>query len=427
MSTELTKELLSFVNASPSAFHTVKNIELMLKTDGYTELKESDAWNIDPAGKYYVKRNDSSIIAFHVGENLADYRFNIVASHGDYPAFKVKEKSDIDVKGKYIQLNTEGYGGMICSTWFDRPLSVAGRVIVKNGNHLETRLINIDRDILIIPSLAIHMNRQVNDGVAYNKQVDMVPLFGGSRMSKGDFDSMIANELGIDKDAIYGKDLYVYNRMEGRQWGEKQEFISAPHLDNTECAFATLKGFIEGYGKDSISVYACFDNEEVGSMSKQGAGSTFIYDVLRRINLSLGLKEEDFYRAVASGFMVSADNAHAVHPNHPEKTDVENCAYMNEGIVIKSHAGQKYTSDAVSIAVFKDICHEADVPVQFFANRSDEAGGSTLGNIITSHISINAVDIGFAQLAMHSSFETAGSMDVEYMVRAIKTFMSRNA
>ncbi len=426
MSVELNKELLSFVNSSPSAFHTVLNIEAMLKEDGYKELYESEAWDIDFKGKYYVKRNDTSIIAFHIGENLTDYSFNIAASHSDYPTFKIKEKPELKVKDKYVQLNTEGYGGMICSTWFDRPLSVAGRVIIKNDDHLESRILKIDRDILIIPSLAIHMNRQVNDGTAYNKQVDMIPLFGAGSTSAGDFDNMIADELGVEVDSIYGKDLYIYNRSEGTLWGEKQEFISAPHLDDGECAFTTLKGFLKGYSKKSVNVYACFDNEEVGSMSKQGAGSSFIYDILRRINYGLGLNEEDYHRALASSFMVSADNAHAVHPNHPEKTDAENCVYMNEGIVIKSHAGQKYTSDAVSTAIFRDICKEAEVPVQFFANRSDEAGGSTLGNIITSHVSINAVDIGLAQLAMHSSFETAGSKDVEYMVDAMTKFFGRH-
>ncbi len=422
MNTELSQELLSFIKNSPTAFHTVNNIEKTLCNNGYTELSESNTWNIQPDGKYYVKRNDTSIIAFNVGKDISRYCFNIVASHSDYPAFKIKEKPEIEVKNKYVQLNTEGYGGMICYSWFDRPLSVAGRVVVKDGNRLKNCLVNIDRDILIVPSMAIHMNRQINDGYAFNKQVDTLPLFGGSRMSKGDFDEMIAGELGVDKSDIYGKDLYVYNRMEGTIWGENQEFISAPHLDDTECVFASLKAFISGSNEHAVNVYACFDNEEVGSMSKQGAGSTFLYDVLRRLNWALGKTEEDYYCAVASGFMISADNTHAVHPNHPEKTDVENCVYMNEGIVIKSQAGQKYTSDAVSVAKFKDICAKAGVPVQFFANRSDEAGGSTLGNISASHVSINCVDIGLPQLAMHSSYETGGTADIEYLVKALHCF-----
>ncbi len=419
---ELSRELLDFLKASPSSFHAVHNIAQQLNDEGYIELREGSVWKLEPEGKYYVTRNDTSIIAFHIGNALEDYSFNIAASHSDFPTFKVKEKAGLEVKKKYIKLNTEGYGGMICSTWFDRPLSVAGRVLVKEGDHLETRLFDIDRDLVMIPSMAIHMNRQINDGYAYNKQIDMLPLFGGEGVSKEDFDKLIAEELHVSVDAIYGKDLYLYNRAEGTIWGAKEEFISAPHLDDMQCAFATLKGFLKGYNNQSVNVYACFDNEEVGSATKQGAGSTFLYDVLNRINTALGNTQEDYYRAVSASFMISADNAHAVHPNHPEKTDVENCVYMNEGIVVKAHAGQKYTSDAVSVAIFRSICEKAGVPVQFFANRSDEAGGSTLGNISSTRVSLNAVDIGLPQLGMHSAYETAGIRDTEYMVKALETF-----
>ncbi len=419
---ELSRELLDFLKASPSSFHAVHNIAQQLNDEGYIELREGSVWKLEPEGKYYVTRNDTSIIAFHIGNALEDYSFNIAASHSDFPTFKVKEKAGLEVKKKYIKLNTEGYGGMICSTWFDRPLSVAGRVLVKEGDHLETRLFDIDRDLVMIPSMAIHMNRQINDGYAYNKQIDMLPLFGGEGVSKEDFDKLIAEELHVSVDAIYGKDLYLYNRAEGTIWGAKEEFISAPHLDDMQCAFATLKGFLKGYNNQSVNVYACFDNEEVGSATKQGAGSTFLYDVMNRINTALGKTQEDYYRAVSASFMISADNAHAVHPNHPEKTDVENCVYMNEGIVVKAHAGQKYTSDAVSVAIFRSICEKAGVPVQFFANRSDEAGGSTLGNISSTRVSLNAVDIGLPQLGMHSAYETAGIRDTEYMVKALETF-----
>ncbi len=421
---KISQELLEFLKASPSAFHAVHNIAQQLEDHGYRELEEGSAWKLEPEGKYYVARNGTSIIAFHIGDDLQDYSFNIAASHSDFPTFKVKEKAGLEVKKKYVQLNTEGYGGMICSTWFDRPLSVAGRVLVKEEDHLETRLFHIDRDLVMIPSMAIHMNRQINDGYAYNKQVDMLPLFGGEGTTKDDFDRLIAEELQVSQDAVYGKDLYLYNRAEGTVWGAKEEFISAPHLDDMQCAFAALKGFLRGYNNRSVNVYACFDNEEVGSATKQGAGSTFLYDVLNRINTALGKTQEDYYRAVSSSFMVSADNAHAVHPNHPEKTDVENCVYMNEGIVVKAHAGQKYTSDAVSIAIFRSICERAGVPLQFFANRSDEAGGSTLGNISSTRVSLNAVDIGLPQLGMHSAYETAGIKDTEYMVRALETFFN---
>ncbi len=421
---KISGELATFLKECPTAFHAVETIGKELANNGYERLRENEKWEIQPGGTYYVTRNDSSMIAFRIGTKLTDYSFHIAASHSDFPTFKIKEHAELEVKKKYMQLNTEGYGGMLCATWFDRPLSVAGRVIVKEKDRLITKLINIDRDLVMIPSVAIHMNRTVNDGYAYNKQVDTLPLFGGEESKKGDFKKLIANAAGVSEESVYGSDLYLYNREEPSVWGAQEEFISSQHLDDLQCAYASLKGFIEGRQENGIHVYACFDNEEVGSGTKQGAGSTFLYDILRRIHLGLGMPEEDYYRAVAGSFMISADNAHAVHPNHPEKTDVENCVYMNEGIVIKSHAGQKYTSDAVSIALFRDICKKADVPVQFFANRSDEAGGSTLGNISSGKVSVNAVDIGLPQLAMHSAYETAGIKDTYYMIKAMKQFFS---
>ena len=421
---KISKEMAAFLKECPTAFHAVAKIVRVLETNGYTRLREQEEWVMKPGGNYYVTRNDSSVIAFRIGTRLSDYCFHIAASHSDYPTFKIKENAEIEVKGKYMQLNTEGYGGMICSTWFDRPLSVAGRVIIKEKDHFVTKLIHMDRDLVMIPSVAIHMNRSVNDGYAYNKQVDMLPLFGGAGVKKGDFKKLVAKAADVPEGSVYGSDLYLYNRQEPSVWGVQEEFISSPHLDDLQCAYASLKGFLAGQHEKNVSVYACFDNEEVGSVTKQGAGSTFLYDVLRRINRCLERPEEDYYRAVAGSFLLSADNAHAVHPNHPEKTDVENCVYMNEGIVIKSHAGQKYTSDAVSIALFRDLCEKAGVPVQFFANRSDEAGGSTLGNISSGKVSMNAVDIGLPQLAMHSAYETAGIRDTCYMIKAVKQFYS---
>lgn len=421
---KISQEMMGFLKGCPTAFHAVEKIGKELEKNGYKKLREKEQWKINLGGKYYVTRNDSSIIAFQIGTKLEDYSFYIAASHSDFPTFKVKENAEIEIRKKYLQLNTEGYGGMICATWFDRPLSAAGRVIVKEVNSFTTKLVNIDRDLMIIPSMAIHMNRAVNDGYAYNKQVDMLPLFGGGESKKGDFKKLIAEAAGVLEEAVYGSDIYLYNRQEPSVWGAKEEFISSQHLDDLQCAYASLKGFLEGQQEKSVNVYACFDNEEVGSGTKQGAGSTFLYDILRRINMGLGKSEEDYYRAVAGSFMLSADNAHAVHPNHPEKTDIENCVYINEGIVVKSHAGQKYTSDAVSIALFRDICEKANVPIQFFANRSDEAGGSTLGNISSQKVSINAVDIGLPQLAMHSAYETAGVKDTYYMIKAMKQFFS---
>lgn len=419
---ELAKELVSFIKASPTCFHAVANMKQLLLEEGYEELLEGSTWKVSPGGKYVVTRNNSSIIALHVGTDLSSYSFNVAASHSDSPTFKVKEHAELEVRGKYTQLNTEGYGGMLCSTWFDRPLSLAGRVLVKEGNRFVSRLLKIDRDLLMIPNVAIHMNRNINDGFAYNKQVDLLPLFGGTDTKPGDYKRLIASELGVKEEDIYGMDIFLYNRNEPSIWGANQEYISCPQLDDLQCAFTSLKGFLKGAQAKSINVFACFDNEEVGSGTKQGAGSTFLYDTLHRINDALGKTNEDYHRALASSFMLSADNAHAMHPNHPEKTDVKNCVYMNEGIVIKSHAGQKYTSDAVSTALFKSICEAVDVPVQFFANRSDAAGGSTLGNISQAQVSMNAVDIGLPQLAMHSSFETAGVKDTYYMVKAMEEF-----
>lgn len=419
---DITEGLFRFLRKSPTAFHAVKQIGEELEAFGYEELREEQVWDIVPGGKYYVIRNSSSIIAFQVGTELTDYSFQIAASHSDSPSFKVKENGEIQVKGKYLQLNTEGYGGMLCSTWFDRPLGVAGRVLVKEGNRFVTRLFDSGRDLVVIPSLAIHMNRKANEGTAYNKQVDMLPLFGGGESETGDFKKLVAEGLGIEQEAVYGSDLYLYSTGEPTVFGAREEYILASHLDDLQCAYASLQGFLKSSHPETVSVYACFDNEEVGSGTKQGAGSTFLYDTLRRINAGLSKSEEEYYRAVAESFMASADNAHAVHPNHPEKTDAANCVYMNEGVVIKSHAGQKYTSDGVSVALFRQICENAGVPVQFFANRSDEAGGSTLGNISSGKVSLNAVDIGLAQLAMHSACETAGVKDTYYMVKAMESF-----
>lgn len=422
MEKNIISELTTFIEHAPTAFHAIDEIKNLLKQDGFQELKESEKWNLKPGQKYYVTRNNSSIIALKAGKDLENYSFHVTASHSDSPAFKLKENAEIEIAKKYTVLNTEGYGGMICSTWFDRPLSLAGRVMVKNGDRVETKLVKINRDLLMIPSLAIHMDRKVNEGRAINKQVDMLPVLSGSVKEPGEVKSLVAKELGVEKTDIYGMDLFLYNRMEAVRWGTDGEFIGCPRLDDLQCAFTSLKGFLEAENDKNINVYACFDNEEVGSGTKQGAASTFLYDVLWRANKALGNGEEDYYRAISGSFMLSCDNAHAVHPNYKQKTDATNCVYMNDGIVIKSHAGQKYTSDAVSVAVFKMICEKAGVPVQFFANRSDEAGGSTLGNIAMAQVSMNTVDIGLPQLAMHSAYETAGVKDTEYMIKAVETF-----
>lgn len=420
MSSNHVKQLFKFIENSPSCFHAIKTITEELKNEGFVEIKEKDTWQIEQGKKYYVTRNLSSVIAFKIPQN--DFKsFHIVASHSDSPTFKIKANAEIEVKNKYVKLNTEKYGGMICSTWFDRPLSIAGRILVKENNAVKTHLVNIDKDLVIIPNLAIHMNREVNDGYKYNAQIDMLPLYGDNS-SKGSLMKTIAKEAEVEEESILGTDLFLYNRMNGTKIGSNEEYISSPRLDDLECAFTSLSAFLSENTSNSASVYCVFDNEEVGSGTKQGADSTFLYDVLRRINISLGKTEEDYYRLISSSFMVSADNAHALHPNYTDKSDLTNKVYMNDGIVIKYNANQKYTTDAVSASIFKTICDSVDVPYQTFTNRSDILGGSTLGNISNAHVSLNTIDIGLAQLAMHSTYETAGAKDVTYMIDAIKAF-----
>ena len=312
---------------------------------------------------------------------------------------------------------------MICAPWFDRPLSIAGRLVVSEGSRLVSKLVNVDRDLVMIPNLAIHMNRQVNDGYAYNAQKDMLPVFG-SLEAKGTFMSLIAEAAGVKEEDILGHDLFLYNRQSGTIWGADETFLSCGRLDDLQCAFSSVKAVIEGENSSSVSVAAIFDNEEVGSGTKQGADSTFLKDVLERINDSLGRTREQYLMAVASSFMISADNAHAVHPNHADVADPTNRPSINEGIVIKYNANQKYTTDAVSAAVFKALCKKVQVPVQTFTNRSDIAGGSTLGNISNAHVSLNTVDIGLPQFAMHSPYETAGVKDTCYLIKAATEFFN---
>lgn len=421
-----TEKLINLISKSPNAFFATNSIKDTLFADGFTELKESDSWDIKAGGKYFVTRNNSSIIAFNLPKDLTDYHFQIAASHSDSPCFRVKENSEISVNDKYIKLNTEGYGGMLCSTWFDRPLSVAGRVVVNEDGMLKSVLVDLKEDTLVIPSLAIHMNRKANEEQSYNKQIDMLPLFGDSECKKNDFTKAIAKKISVKPEDIISTELYIYNNQTPSVWGSNKEFISAPRLDDLECAFASLEGFIGSVPKKCINVYACFDNEEVGSLTKQGASSTFLRDTLRRVNNCLNKSKEEYYIALSKSFMLSCDNAHAVHPNHPEKTDQNNCTYINEGIVIKNHSGQKYTTDALSMAIAKELCSKAAAPYQIFFNRSDEAGGSTLGNISMNQVSIACADIGLPQLAMHSAYETAGVKDYEYMINLLETLYSVN-
>lgn len=445
----INKEMITFIDKSPNAYYTVKNLAVILEENGYFRLYEGEEWRLSSGGKYFVIRDDSSIIAFRIPDGsdkkegnagYTDYNgFMVMASHSDSPAFKIKPNAEITVEKSYVKLNTEKYGGMIMSTWLDRPLSVAGRIVVRTENGIETKLVNIDRDLCMIPSLAIHMDRKTNEGYVWNAQKDMLPLFAdyirGAVQNAEDSENdtalirFIAEEAGVDASDILDTDLFLYNRNKGVIYGANGEFVGSGRLDDLQCAFATMKGFVESekntVGKDGISsipVCCVFNNEEVGSSTKQGAASSFLEDIIARINYSFGKNEEEIRQILTNSFLVSADNAHALHPNHVDKADPTNRPKLNEGIVIKYNANQKYTTDAVSGGLFKRICEMANVPVQTYVNRSDIAGGSTLGNIATTRVSMSAVDIGLPQLAMHSAYETAGVRDTVYLVNAAKQF-----
>ena len=422
MSQSVNQELIEFLDNSPTCFQAVENLKNMLKKEGFGELLECEKWEIVPGGKYFVTRNDSSIIAFSVPKK--DFTgFQLICSHTDSPSFKLKENAEMDADGKYTKLNVEGYGGMLCAPWFDRPLSVAGRIAVRTEKGIETRLVNLDQDLAMIPNLAVHMNREANSGYKYNLQKDMLPVVGEAS-SKGKLMKLVAENAGVKEEDILSTDLFLYNRAKGTIWGLEKEFLSAGRLDDLQCAFASMKGFLAAVPGESVPVCAVFDNEEVGSSTKQGAASTFMESTLRRLNGALGRTEEEYLSAVAGSFMISADNAHAVHPNHTDLADPTNRPAMNGGIVIKYNANQKYTTDAVSAAVFKLLCERINVPYQTFANRSDMAGGSTLGNIANTKVSLNTVDIGLPQLAMHSPYETAGTKDTGYFCEVAKEFFS---
>lgn len=429
------EELFAFLNASPNSFFAVANIAKELIAQGYTQLSEGKPWQLEIGKGYFVTRNESSLIAFRIptlnceiaegSQAEADYcGFQIYACHCDSPSFKLKYNWEIVAAQKYVKLNVEKYGGMIMSTWLDRPLSVAGRVLVETEKGVESKLVNIDKDLLMIPSLAIHMNREVNEGYKWNAQNDMLPLCGSS-LTQGNLKNIVAEAVGVAPNTILDTDLFLYNRMPATVYGVEKEFIASGRLDDLQCAFAGYKGFLEAEeAPNSIPVYCLYDNEEVGSGTKQGAASTFLKDTLMRINSALGKGYEQYLMALANSFMVSADNGHAVHPNNVDKSDATNRPFLNEGIVIKYSANQKYTTDAVAGALFRSLCKKAEVPVQVFHNRSDMLGGSTLGNISGNQVAVKTVDIGLPQLAMHSAYETAGAKDTAYLVEAVKKLFS---
>ena len=407
-----TKNLCEFLNNAHSVFHAVALLAGQLEQAGYELLRECDSWHLKPGGKYYLTRGGSSVMAFRIPEGNPK-GFQMSASHADRPTFKVKENGIL--AGKYTRLAVERYGGMLIAPWLDRPLSVAGRVVVETENGVHSKLLSIDRDLLLIPNVAIHMNRQANDGYKWNPAVDTIPL-----LSMGDgkekWNALLEEAAG---GKILGHDLYLYVRQKASVWGLDEEFISAPALDDLMCAWCCTQGFLEAESSTNVPVLCVFDSEEVGSSSLQGAGSDLLENLLERICTARGY---DYKQMLSSSFMVSADNAHALHPNHPELADAANAPVPGAGVVLKFNANQRYTTDGISAAIFRKVCAKAEVPVQTYCNRADLPGGSTLGNISLCHVSVPSVDIGLAQFAMHSCYETAGVQDVSHLVNAMKVY-----
>lgn len=406
--------LCDFLNGAHSVYHAQNYLTQLLNQAGYTRLLQQEEWTPEPGGKYYVARGGTALLAFRIPREMPR-GFLLSASHSDRPTFKVKE--NFALTGAYTRMAVERYGGMILSTWLDRPLSVAGRVTVETEQGVQTKLVDIDRDLVLIPSVAIHMNRQVNEGYKWNPAVDMLPL-SGSRESAGKLEALLEQEAG---GKILGHDLYLYVRQKASRWGVEGEFLSAPALDDLECAWGCTQGFLNAGESASVPVLCVFDSEEVGSGSVQGAASTLLPDVLRRICESRGWNLD---RMLAQSFMVSADNAHALHPNHPEFADPTNAPVMGEGIVLKHNAALSYCTDGVSAGIFRKICARAGVKVQSYYNRADLPGGSTLGRISLGQVSIPTADIGLPQLAMHSCYETGAVADALALEAAMTAYYS---
>ena len=404
--------LKDFLDASHSVYHAAAYLEKVLTDAGYTRLLEKDSWELAPGGKYYVARGGTAVLAFRVPQETP-VGFLMSASHSDRPTFKFKENGEL--KGNYTRLATEKYGGMLVAPWLDRPLSLAGRALVETESGVCTKLVDIDRDRMMIHNVAIHMNRQANDGFKWNPAVDTLPLIGGKEAA-GKLNQLLEETAG---GKILGHDLYLYIREKATVWGIDEEYISSAALDDLECAWCCTQGFLKAGESRSLPVLCVFDSEEVGSNSVQGAASMFLETTLQRICQARNL---DLSRMLAQSFMISADNAHAVHPNHPEFADAGNAPVMNGGVVLKFNASQRYTTDGVSAAIFRKACGKADVPVQTYCNRADVPGGSTLGHISLMHVSVPSADIGLAQLAMHSCYETAGIQDALWLEEAMAAY-----
>ncbi len=413
--------LLDFLNHTHSEFNAANNIREILKANGFIELDEKFNFILESGKNYFIARNDSGVIAFKIPNEIKDYNFAITTSHLDSPCFKLKMEKDVISNG-YHKLNVEKYGGLISSSWLDRPLSLAGRVVIEHDGKLETKFVDIDKPLLIIPNVCIHFNREINNGFKYNEEVDLKPIISLGNAENSVL-KLLSSYLNVDQNNIVTYELNTYNYTKSYIGGLNDEFIMSPRIDNLESAYLSLRGFLES-NNENISVFASFNNEEIGSGTYSGADGDFLRSNLKRISNSLGFSENEFFSAIARSFHLSIDNGHAVHPNHPELSDSNNLVYLNKGPIIKFNSNMAYMSDASTAASIISLCKSYDIPFQIFYNKSDIRGGSTLGTLSNSQIGIRTCDIGCAQIAMHSSYETAGSEDVEYMYQLVKAFYS---
>ncbi len=417
-----TKNLIEFIRKSPSPFHVVDNFRTLLKESGFMELDERKRFSLEKGRKYFVTRNSTSIIAFTLPET--DIKgYSIISAHTDSPGFRLKPNPEVTSSGEYTTLNIEGYGGMLLSPWFDRPLSIAGRAFVKRGEEVKEELVDFDEDLVTIVNLAIHQNRKANEGINYKVQKELLPLFALGN-EKGTFTKYLAKKLNAEEKDVLDADLFLYNRTPASIWGLNKEFFSSSKIDDLGCAYNAIAALKDSKESSKIQMVALFDNEEVGSGTKQGALSDFLKSTLDRIAYALSFDEEKRLMLIQDSFMLSADNGHALHPNYPEVCDIVNKPILNKGILIKYSANQKYTTDASSGAFVKQLCLQHDIPYQIFVNNSDVPGGSTLGNLSSQRVSIRTADVGICQLAMHSPYESAGCKDNEYLFRLFEAFLN---
>lgn len=418
------EEILSFLNKCYSQYHSIFEIKNILDKEGFIELNENTPFNLIKGNNYYVIRNLTSIIAFKIGKEIdASSHFQMVATHSDSPTYKIKDHIFNEI-ANVNKLTVEPYGGVIHSVWLDKPLSIAGRVVFKLDNKISSKLVAIDKDLCIIPNLAIHMNREINNGYTYNPQYDLCPLISEA-LNKNVLEEIIKSNIPLEGELI-NYDLFLYNREQAKLIGYNDDFIASPKLDDLASAYSALKGFINASNDKNITVYCCFDNEEVGSTSINGANSNFLDSILKRIYLSFNNSLDAYFASLARSSLISADNAHAIHPNHIEKTENDSPVVLNKGVVLKHNANMHYCSEGLSSSLIVSLGKENNLNIQEYFNRSDIRGGGTLGNISISHVSILSVDIGLPQLAMHSNYETMGSKDYLDMINLIKAYMEKD-